>query len=53
VLTAKGAITPEVNVGLWKQVWLLEDAHKIRRSFKTDFEVHGDGQLELYVGVKS
>jgi hypothetical protein len=53
VLTAKGAITPEVVVDLWKQIWSLEDAHAIRRSYQTDFELHGDTHLELYVGVES
>jgi predicted transcriptional regulator YdeE len=53
VLTAAGAITPEVTIDLWKQIWALEDAHKIRRSYKTDFELHGDAQLELYVGVET
>jgi predicted transcriptional regulator YdeE len=53
VLTFKGAVTPEAVVDLWKQIWALEDAHAIRRSYRTDFEAHGENHLEVYVGVES
>lgn len=52
-LKSKGPITPQLVAGLWQQVWALEEAGKLARAYRTDFELYpGDG-IELYVGVKA
>ncbi len=60
--TVTGAGAPAVNVilKLWHRIWDLEDAHRIDRAYKTDFEVHHGidenndpgGRVDVFVGVK-
>ncbi len=48
-----GSISPEAVVGLWRQVWEMEELGKIERAYKTDFELYGEAGFDLYVGVRS
>ncbi len=60
VLKTGSAPPPDAVVGLWQQIWSLEEASRLQRSYRTDFEVHHrsrdnpdrDAKAELYVGVK-
>jgi predicted transcriptional regulator YdeE len=51
-LEGEGPVTPELVVGLWRQIWALEESGKLARAYKTDFEIYKGNGLELYVGVK-
>jgi predicted transcriptional regulator YdeE len=51
-LSAKNEGKAPVVVGLWQQVWALEGEGKIKRAYRTDFELYGEAGVELYVGVK-
>jgi predicted transcriptional regulator YdeE len=55
----KGPIA-NVTVGVWKQIWAIEDAKSgEHRAYKTDYEVHDEravdpqnSQIDVYVGIK-
>ncbi len=51
-LKNEGPVTPELVVGLWRQIWALEDAGELSRAYRTDFEIYRGKGVELYVGVK-
>jgi predicted transcriptional regulator YdeE len=48
-----GSVSPEAVVGLWREVWAMEQEGKIRRAYKTDFELYGGAGFDLYVGIKT
>ena len=52
-LKAEGPPTPELTIGLWRQVWDLENSGKLVRAYETDFEIYTPTGMELYVGVRS
>jgi predicted transcriptional regulator YdeE len=52
-LKSEGPVTPELVVGLWRQIWALEEAGELSRAYRTDFEIYRGNGVELYVGVKS
>ena len=52
-LKSEGPITPQLVVGLWRQIWALEDAGQLKRAYRTDFEIYKGNGIELYVGVKA
>jgi predicted transcriptional regulator YdeE len=52
-LKGDGPATPEIVVGLWRQIWALEEAGQLVRAYKTDFEIYTKTGIELYVGVKA
>jgi predicted transcriptional regulator YdeE len=52
-LKSEGPVTPQLVQDLWRQVWALEDAGKLPRAYRTDFEIYSGKGIELYVGVKS
>jgi predicted transcriptional regulator YdeE len=60
MLTSQGQAVSQMVVGLWKRVWSLEDAHELRRTYKTDFDVYYEGSakdpliahVNVYVGVR-
>jgi hypothetical protein len=41
-----------VVVGLWHQIWALEEAGDLSRAYRTDYEIYRGNGVELYVGVK-
>ena len=47
------SVSPEAVVGLWRQVWEMENKGEIERAYKTDFELYSENGFELYVGVKA
>jgi predicted transcriptional regulator YdeE len=51
-LKSEGPVTPELVVGLWRQIWALEEAGELSRAYRTDFEIYRGNGVELYVGVK-
>ena len=51
-LKSEGPVTPEVVVGLWRQIWALEEAGDLSRAYRTDYEIYRGNGVELYVGVK-
>jgi len=51
-LKSEGPVTPELVVGLWRQIWALEESGELSRAYETDFEIYKENGLELYVGVK-
>jgi len=51
-LKTEGPVTPELVVGLWRQIWALEESGELARAYRTDFELYKGNGLELYVGVK-
>ena len=52
-LKSDGPITPQLVVGLWRQIWALEEAGELARAYRTDFEIYKGNGIELYVGVKA
>ena len=59
VLTTERGPLPKVVPEAWQQVWKLEDAGKLNRLYKTDFEIYDqrsqdpqNAQVDLYVGMK-
>lgn len=51
-LKSEGPLTPDVVVGLWRQIWALEEAGDLSRAYRTDYEIYRGNGVELYVGVK-
>jgi predicted transcriptional regulator YdeE len=51
-LKTEGPGTPELVVGLWRQIWALEEAGQLVRAYHTDFEIYTAKGLELYVGIR-
>jgi predicted transcriptional regulator YdeE len=51
-LKTEGPVTPELVVGLWRQIWALEESGELARAYRTDFELYKGNGLELYVGIK-
>ena len=51
-LKTEGPVTPELVVGLWRQIWALEESGELARAYRTDFELYKGNGLELNVGVK-
>ena len=51
-LKGEGTVTPELVVGLWRQIWALEEAGQLVRAYQTDFEIYNANGLELYVGIR-
>lgn len=52
-LDFRGSVSPEAVVGLWRQIWEMENKGEIQRAYRTDFELYGDNGFELFVGVKA
>lgn len=52
-LKSEGPVTPESVVGLWRQIWALEESGQLSRAYRTDFEIYTGHGLELYVGVNA
>ncbi|HLH03779.1 MAG TPA: GyrI-like domain-containing protein [Bryobacteraceae bacterium] len=57
VFEKHGNLANDAVVGLWKQVWALENEHQLARAYRTDYEVHhfaqtGETAVELCIGVK-
>ena len=50
-LKTEGPVTPQLVAGLWRQIWDLEQAGALSRTYITDFEIYTGNGLELYVGV--
>lgn len=60
MFTAKGDVSPQAIVGLWKQIWSLEKRSRggLLRAYKTDFEVYSrapagspEARVDIYVGL--
>lgn len=60
VFTAKGDVSPQAIMGLWKQIWSLEThgGARLRRAYKTDFEVYSrapagspEARVDIYIGL--
>ena len=51
-LKSEGPATPELVVGLWRQIWTFEEAGQLVRAYRTDFEIYTANGLELYVGIR-
>ena len=51
-LRGEGPATPELVVGLWRQIWTLEEAGQLVRAYQTDFEIYNATGLALYVGIR-
>jgi predicted transcriptional regulator YdeE len=54
--SANGRPPAEMVVGIWKEIWSLEAGKKLRRAYRTDFEVYDSGPdsaVEIYIGLAS
>jgi predicted transcriptional regulator YdeE len=58
ITTAKGAF-PKVIPEAWMRIFKLEDEGKLKRTYRTDFELYDErtldpqnGEVDIYVGVK-
>jgi predicted transcriptional regulator YdeE len=56
--TAQGPL-PQVVPGAWQNLWKLEDEGKLKRAYKTDFEIYDhrardpqNAQVDIYIGLK-
>jgi predicted transcriptional regulator YdeE len=52
--SAQGQPPAEMVVSIWKEIWSLEAGKKLRRAYRTDFEMHGNGPnsaVEVYIGL--
>ena len=57
LLAVRDHPAPTAVVGLWQQIWKLEDARQISRAYRTDYEVHHfegkqESAVELYIALK-
>jgi len=59
VLTSEQGPLPTVVPGAWQKLWKLEDAGRLKRAYKTDFEIYDqrahdpeNAQVDVYVGLK-
>lgn len=43
--------SPGALIGAWQQIWDDEASGAIVRSYRTDFEVHSAGRVEVFVSV--
>jgi predicted transcriptional regulator YdeE len=56
LFSANGRPPAEMVVGIWKEIWSLEMRKKLRRAYRTDFEVYDSGPdsaVEIYLGLAS
>jgi predicted transcriptional regulator YdeE len=61
LFTAKGRPAAEMVIGIWKEIWSLEMAKKLKRAYETDFEVYYNGPgakppntlVDVYIGLRS
>jgi predicted transcriptional regulator YdeE len=61
LFTAKGRPAAEMVIGIWKEIWSLEMAKKLKRAYETDFEVYYHGPdakppntlVDVYIGLRS
>ena len=52
MFTAKGGPPAEMVIGIWKEVWSLEEDKKLTRSYQTDFEMYSaSAVVEVYIGL--
>jgi predicted transcriptional regulator YdeE len=59
VLTSEQGRVSAVVPGAWQKLWKLEDDGKLKRAYKTDFEIYDqrardpqNAQVDVYVGLK-
>jgi len=59
VLTSEQGPVSTVVPGAWQRLWKLEDDGRLKRSYKTDFEIYDlrardpqNSQVDVYVGLK-
>jgi len=59
VLTSEQGPLPTVVPGAWQQLWKLEDDGRLKRAYKTDFEIYDqrardpqNAQVDVYLGLK-
>ena len=59
VLTSEQGPVSAVVPGAWQKLWKLEDDGKLKRAYKTDFEIYDqrardpqNTQVDVYVGLK-
>lgn len=58
MFTARGDVSPQIIVGLWKHIWSLEKPGQLERAYKTDFEIYDrapeaspEARVDVYVGL--
>jgi predicted transcriptional regulator YdeE len=52
--SAQGRPPAEMVVSIWKEIWSLEAGKKLRRAYRTDFEIYGNSPnsaVEVYIGL--
>ena len=52
MFTAQGGPPADMVIGIWKEIWSLENSKKLKRAYETDFEVYGENAVNVYLGVK-
>jgi predicted transcriptional regulator YdeE len=59
VITTEKGPFPKVIPEAWLQIFKLEDEGKLKRTYRTDFELYDEralnpqnGQVDIYIGVK-
>ena len=59
VLTTDRGPLPKVVPGTWQKIFKLEDDGKLKRAYRTDFEIYDqrtqdpqNGQVDIYIGIK-
>lgn len=59
VITSERGPFPQVVPAAWQKIFALEDDGKLKRAYRTDFELYDqrardpqNGQIDIYIGVK-
>jgi len=59
VLTTDKGPLPKVVPGTWQKIFKLEEDGKLKRAYRTDFEIYDqraqdpqNGQVDIYIGIK-
>jgi predicted transcriptional regulator YdeE len=60
LFSAKGRSPAEMVIGIWREIWSLETAKKLKRAYQTDFEVYYNGPgakppntlVDVYIGLR-
>ncbi|HEX4810125.1 MAG TPA: GyrI-like domain-containing protein [Bryobacteraceae bacterium] len=59
IFTAQGGPAIQLVMGLWQRIWSLEKSPRLRRAYRTDFEIYlnpdaedAGQKVDVYIGLK-